>query len=202
MKSRHTSFDLLAHFDRPKTADESAIARVVGVERSEPPASSNEALVELPPIKKRGIRWVLKWAVALGVLAIAAAVLTEFAYLLGAEHKLSMAARAGVLEATLPRATYKSVTAAVERRLTSYPLIARQLQISLLQNGSPAPRLIQQSDGDRFTITLDAPNAAAVPGWLQRILPWRGDSRIQAQAERRMPSRKLAASNANHTAAE
>ena len=120
---------------------------------------ATERFIEVPRDTRRGIGWVLAWAGALAVLAIAAGVLTEFAYVLAAERTLSVAARAGAMEATLPRATYQSVTAAVDRRLNQYPLLAKQLQLSLLQNGTLVQSQFRQHDGDRFAITLSGPAA-------------------------------------------
>lgn len=171
MEQGQTSIELLAHFDRPTNA-------------VWPDA--------VPRIPIRGIRWVLQWAAALAVLTIAGSSFTEFAYLLAAEHKLALAARAGVLEATLPRASYESVTSAIERRLSNYPRLPQQLQLTLLQNNSPAPRQIRRHDGDQFSIRLAVPAAAIVPDWLRAVFFWRTDSRIEAHAERHIPGRKLA----------
>ena len=54
------------------------------------------------------------------------------------------------MEATLPRATYQSITAAVERRLASYPQLSGQLQLSVLQNGRPVGTQFRAGDGDRL----------------------------------------------------
>jgi hypothetical protein len=135
---------------------------------------------------------VLAWAGALAVITIATGVLTEFAYVLAAERTLSVAARAGAMEATLPRATYQSVTAAVDRRLIQYPLLAKQLHLSVLQNGAVVQSQLRQHEGDLFVITLSGPSCSAVPAWLRRLLFWRGESEIRAQAEQRLPGRKLA----------
>ncbi len=171
MEPGQTSFELLAHFDAATSGD------------------SPEIPARIPT---RGIRWVFQWAAALAVLTIAGSSLTEFAYLLAAEHKLAIAARAGVLEATLPRTSYDSVTSAVERRLSVYPYLARQLQLTLLQNGSPVPRQIRQNDGDRFSIRLAIPAGAIMPDWLRAVMFWRTDSQIEVHAERQVPGRKLA----------
>jgi len=111
---------------------------------------------------------------------------------LAAERTLSVAARAGAMEATLPRATYQSVTAAIDRRLIQYPLLAKQLHMSLVQNGALVQSQFHQHQGDLFAITLSGPGSSAVPEWLRTLLFWRGESAIQAHAERRLPGRKLA----------
>jgi hypothetical protein len=156
------------------------------------PEPATERFIEIPRDTRRGVCWVLAWAGTLAVLAIAAGVLTEFAYVLAAERTLLVAARAGAMEATLPRATYQSVTAVVDRRLNQYPSLAAQLHLSLLQNGTLVQSQFRQHDGDRFAITLSGPSNAAVPAWLSTLICWRGDSAIQAYAEQQMPGRKLA----------
>jgi hypothetical protein len=200
-----TSYDLLAHFDRPKTVDSPDFEWVDEVIPDEqpailrrqivPPEPSNETLaarrVEAPVGTQRGVQWVLQWAAALAVLAFAGSTLVEFAYLSVAEHKLSIAARAGVLEATLPRASYQSVALVVESHLTQYPRLARRLQLTLVQNGSPVARQIRPGDGDRLSIALSAPSSAVLPDWLRIIMFWRGESPIQAHAERQLPGRTL-----------
>ena len=113
MDSGQTSDDLLAHFDRPKTLEMPDFEWVEEVIPFEPAASAERSLrmrpivpprrfIEVPRDTRRGVGWVLAWAGALAVLAIAAGVLTEFAYVLAAERTLTVAARAGAMEATLP----------------------------------------------------------------------------------------------------
>jgi hypothetical protein len=96
------------------------------------------------------------------------------------------------MEATLPRATYQSVTAAVDRRLNQYPLLAKQLHLSLLQNGTLVQTQLRQHEGDRFAITLSGPSSSVVPDWLRTLMFWRGESEIRADAEQQLPGRKLA----------
>ena len=63
------------------------------------------------------------------------------------------------MEATLPRATYQSVTAAVDRRLNQYPMLATQMHLSLLQNGALVQSQFRQHDGDRFAVMLSGPSS-------------------------------------------
>jgi hypothetical protein len=202
MDSDRPSDDLLAHFDRPKTLDmpdfewvdevipfESGVVLVHGVGS---PEHATERFIEVPRDTRRGVGWVLAWAGAIAVFTIAAGILTEFAYVFAAERALSVAARAGAMEATLPRATYQSVTAAVDRRLRHYPLLAKQVRLALLQNGTLVQSQFRQHDGDHFAITLSGPDSAAVPDWLRPLTFWRADSAIQAYAEQQLPGRKLA----------
>jgi hypothetical protein len=188
MQSFQTSTDLLAHFDHPKTINSPDAKWVTGLERNDPPANFDN----WPVVAKRGIRWVFTWAAALAVVTFAGCVLAEFFCRMSAERKLTLAARAGVHEATLPRATYDSVTAAVERRLENHPQLARHLRLTLIHNGSPAPGQFRGADGDRYAIILTIPGNAAMPAWLQTLISWRGDSLIHAHAENRAPGRKLA----------
>ena len=52
------------------------------------PDRATERFIEVPRDTRRGVGWVLAWAGAIAVLAIAAGVLTEFAYVLAAERTL------------------------------------------------------------------------------------------------------------------
>jgi hypothetical protein len=174
MDAAHTSHDLISHFDGPESTAEPLVLR---------------------PLPTRGIRWVLQWAAALGVLVFAASVLTEFAYLAGAEHTLARAARAGLMEATLPRASYDTVKETSERRLDGYPDLSSRLQISLLQNSVPVARNLQLHDGDRLSIILTADTDAALPQWLKTIRFWRSSPQLQVHAERQMPTRHLIAAS-------
>lgn len=202
MDSQQTSDDLLAHFDQPKTLempDFEWVDEVIPFDRAAvssrdvtAPDHAADRFIEVPRDSRRGVCWVLAWAGSLAVLATAASVVTEFAYVLAAERTLSVAARAGAMEATLPRTTYQSVTAAIERRLNQYPLLAKQLHLNLLQNNTLVQSQFRQHDGDRFAITLSGPSNSAVPDWLRIIMFWRRESEIRAHAERQLPERKLA----------
>ena len=201
MDSRRTSNDLLAHFDRPKTLEmpdfewvEDAVSfdSVASVDHcSGATHTATERFIEIPRDTRRGIGWVLAWAGALAVLAISAGVLSEFAFVLTAERTLSIAARAGAMEATLPRATYQSVTAAIDRRLHQYPLLAKQLNLSLLQNGTPVQSQFRQHDGDHYAVVLSGPSTAAVPHWLRTLMFWHGESKIEVRGEHQSPGRRL-----------
>jgi hypothetical protein len=217
MESRQTSDDLLAHFDRPKALELPDFEWIDDVIPFDSAACAiqcagsfdcaTERFIEVPRDRRRGICWVLAWAGALAVLAIAAGVLIEFAYVLAAERTLLAAARAGAMEATLPRATYQSVTAAIDRRLQKYPSLAKQLRLSLLQNGTLVQSQFRQHDGDCFIVALSGPSSAAVPHWLRTML-WDGKSRIKARAEQQIRGRNLAYGTGSparklvHTAAE
>ena len=219
MGNDRSSHELLAHFDRPKVAelpdfewsedaepsDSGFIVdgrRVDGkvAATSAPPANWRESwLVDDSPEDRRrspeslhGATWVLKWAAAVAVIATSASVLAEFACRAAAEHALARAARAGAVEATLPRATYSSVVATVERRLADYPELLGHEQLTLLQNDSPVGHGLLLTDGDRFSIAISAPTSLMIPGWLRRLTIVNEDESIDARAESRLLGRKMA----------
>ncbi len=167
MDSADAEHDLLAHFDR---------------------SFAQETTRELPT---RGVGWVLKWAAALATLGIAAVVLVEFGYCLAAEHTLTRAARACVLEATLPRATHQSVERLLERRLTIYSLQSGRVQFCLQQNGAPVRGALRVHDGDRLSVALAVPTDVVLPDWLRRFIFWRDRGQITVRAERQMPKREF-----------
>jgi len=196
MDRRDSPDDLLSHFDRPKTLALPDFEWVDDLLSTAPPRE--ERVIAIEPAgdtadsmrhARRGIPWVLKWAAALAVLGVAGSVLLQFTRLLAAERRLWVAARAGVLEATLPRATPDTVTAVIDRRLAAYPLLS-QLRITLTQNDSPVGKLIRARDGDRFAVTLEAPLRAFMPRWLSAV-SYGSERRIQAHANRQMPGRTL-----------
>jgi hypothetical protein len=190
-----TSYELLSHFERPKTAvldDFEWVDATDSAANDDAPGAPDAGCVQVPaPRPTLGVRWVIQWAAGLVILAIAANVLVEFGYLLAAEHSLNLAARSGAVEATLPRATYQSITAAVERRLADYPHLQGRLQLTLLQNGKAAGQQFRASNGDRISITISAAPSSFVPGWLRTLTFWRDEAPIIARAEREVPGRKL-----------
>ena len=169
MDSSQPALELLAHFERP------------------------EARPFSPPhvTPTRGILWVVKWSAAFSVLFVTSVTLIQFAYCVAAEQTLSRAARDGVLEATLPRATHQSIADTVERRLTRDSIPTGSLRIAMQQNGVPVGRVYRPAEGDNLSITVSLPADAALPAWLQAINFWRGESQIDARAERQIPGRHL-----------
>ena len=139
----------------------------------------------------RGIRWVLKWFAALGVLCFAAGTLLEFFYVMAAERTLVRAARAGALEATLPRATLESITDTVHRRVASYPSLKSDLRVMVAKNDKPVLGPLQPRQGDRLSVTLAASTHAVLPAWLRTLRFWEYDKAIQLRIERVMPGRVL-----------
>jgi hypothetical protein len=189
-----TCLDFLDHFDRPKTADAVDFNSSESIAFDAPSIALDDAYAHASRhLPTRSAHWVLLWTAAIAVLLIALGGLTQFAYLIAAEHSLNVAARAGATEATLPRATYQSVKAAVERRLVNYPLLSGQLQVNLLQNGTPVGQKFRAGNGDRFSITISVPTSVAMPTWLRKFSPWHDESLINARAESDVPGRKLRA---------
>jgi hypothetical protein len=141
----------------------------------------------------RGVLWVLRWAAALAVLFFSCGVLTEFAYCLAAEHTIARAARAGALEATLPRATTKSIAQSVARRLTSYPGTCGQTRLVIEQNDKPTLGRLKLQPGDRISVHVGVPSTTVIPRWLGRLKFWHGNPRIEASAERTIPGRVILA---------
>jgi hypothetical protein len=138
-----------------------------------------------------GVAWVLQRAAALSVLYFSGCVLAEFAYCLAAEHTLARAVRAGALEATLPRATHRSVVAAVDRRLLNYRGVKHHAQLIVRQNGAPVRAKLQPKPGDRLTVSISTPARVVIPRWLQSLKFWdRGDV-IKVSAHRQVPGRVL-----------
>ncbi len=170
MDRDHTSYELLAHFEAGENAE------------------PNTAVESIARRHIRDVRWVLKWAVAIAILVVAAATLLEFGCLMAAERTLNFAARAGAMEATLPRATYRSVQAAVERRLSGYSQMHGQVQLTLLRDGQAVGQQLQAGDGVRFSIVVKAPASAALPAWLAKLTP---EQPLLARAERTVPGRQL-----------
>jgi hypothetical protein len=170
MDTRQASLHPLAHFDRP---------------------AAGVAEIHSRSHRARGILWVLKWACTAASLFYAATMLTEFAYSLSAEQLLVRAARAGVLEATLPRATLQSVEQSVKRLLADHVASPSELKIMLCNNRAWVTKKLQPRGGDHLSIALTMPAKALMPNWLRRLTSWRGDAKVEAHAARVMPGRQL-----------
>jgi hypothetical protein len=177
MDANQDSLQLLSHFD------------VIAADEAD--ASPEAAVDDATPT--RGVGWVLRWAAAVGVLFYATTVLVEFAYCVAAEQLLARAARAGALEATLPRATVRTIEQTVWRRLEGRELTRTDLKFALLQNGRWVVKRLRPSGGDQFVVSLTMPAQAVMPGWLRALTRWRGDVQINATAQRVMPGRELIA---------
>jgi hypothetical protein len=177
MDADQTSLQYLKHFDGLAGGDDVDLAAAATIETNDTP--------------RRGVGWVLQWAAALAVLCYATTVLAEFGYCVAAEQLLARAARAGALEAMLPRATVGSVEQSVWRRLAGHVASPSDLKFALLQNGMPMSKNLRPSGGDELIVTLAMPAQAVMPGWLRALTGWRGDTPIEARAARTMPGRKL-----------
>ena len=168
MDATNASLDLLAHFDGPVARDTASLAPT------------------------RGVGWVLQWFAAAVAMVVAGIALAQFGCCLAAELALARAARAGVLEATLPLATFQSVAQTVERRLASLPQRREnRFRLGLQQNGVPIRGAVQSREGDLFCVTLSVPARAILPRWLRTVCFWRSDWQIEVRAERRLPGRQI-----------
>lgn len=170
MDRSRTSLELLAHFDSPP------------IEHAESPPYV---------VAPRGVAWVVKWSAALGVLFFASCFLLQLAYCVAAERAVRQAALAGVLEATLPRATRETVVETIERRLLNKTTLAGRPQIAIQHNDAPIHRVFRFADNDRVSVTLSIPTDAVLPAWLNAVTFPCGIARIEARAERRIPGRQV-----------
>jgi hypothetical protein len=153
---------------------------------------ATQASCDLPTsIPIRGVGWVLRWAAAFGVLWFAGCVLTEFACCLAAERTLGRAARAGALEATLPRANYQSVVDTVTRRLANRVALSEKLALVVHRNGAAVGGALRTVGGDRIAVTLTVPARAVAPNWLSVLSLRTGESQIEVRAERQVPGRVI-----------
>ena len=195
MRSGQSSDNLLSHFDRPRVVtspdfdwDEAAI----GPSSFECPSLSSAPLPEpreditevAMPV--RDIGWVVKWAAAIAVFVTAGRYLVEFAGTIATEHALHQAAQAGVVEATLPRASRQSVLDTVERRLAKTSIDARQLNLTLLENDIPITGRIHPTQGDRISVVLSA-DVGSAWSWFNK----NGRAPLTVRSEREVPGRRL-----------
>ena len=102
------------------------------------------------------------------VLFFSCGVLAEFAYCLAAEHTVARAARAGALEATLPRATSKSIAESVTQRLAGYPQHQRTNAARDSAEWQAVLGRLNVQPGDRISVHVAVPGTAVLPRWLQR----------------------------------
>jgi hypothetical protein len=200
MRSRPTSDDLLAHFDRPKFLicpdfewDEAAIGPP-GFERrvhatydddTTKSVTTDDAFVEVPR-HVRDARWVLKWAAALAVFATTARVMFEFASDVSTEQALKQAAQAGLTEATLPRASRQSVAATVDRRLSAESIDPRNVNLILLENDIPITGRIHPLEGDRISVVLSA-SIGSTSSWFKK----NGRAPLTVRTDREVPGSHL-----------
>ncbi len=125
------------------------------------------------------------------MLTITASFLVELGYQLAAEQTLVRAARAGMLEATLPQATFESVRQTVARRFTNYSLQSGELQIALQLNGKLVLGPLQLREGDQLSLLVTLPNRSALPAWLSAISFNQNGKPLQAHVVRQLPDRHL-----------
>jgi hypothetical protein len=149
-------------------------------------------------VHMRGIGWVLRWAAAVAVLCFTGGLLAEFAYSLAAELTLARAARAGALEASLPRATLQSVYDTVERRLAERTSLAQHLTLAVQRNGAAVSGAVKTAGGDQMSVTLAVPVHAVLPRWLCPFSLRTSTSQIEVRAVRNVPGKELHPIRASH----
>jgi len=142
-------------------------------------------------IRTRGVAWVVRWVAVMGMLAWAAAQVVAFGYQLAAEQTLARAARAGALEATLPRATAASIADVIWTRLDDWAIPRREMQITLTQNGTPLHQQFHPRPGDRVAVTLRVASVSVLPAWLRNVSIAASGRHITAHAVRELPGRSL-----------
>jgi hypothetical protein len=139
----------------------------------------------------RGVRWVLEWAAALAVLAIVSVTLLDYGHELAAERALSRAAAAGLRAAMLPRATDETVAWAVRSQLAGDRGIALGTKLTFERNGALVSGLVRKTSGDRLSISLASPTAAALPSWLRALSPWKQHDTIAVRLDHRVGGQPL-----------
>jgi hypothetical protein len=198
MRSGQTSHELFAHFDHPKAVvcsdfdwDENAIGPA-GFESASGATDAVRTVDEtledsVQPLARRDTFWVLKWAAAATVFAVSAATLCEYGSTLAAEHALRQAAEAGIVEATLPRASRQTVLNAIERRLPQNSIDPRELNFTLLADGQPVTGRLKPREGDRLSIILSANISSPFSAWLNK----NGRAPLTVRTDREVPGRHL-----------
>jgi hypothetical protein len=141
----------------------------------------------------RGVKWVVEWAIALTAVSVAVIVLLHFGFRLAAERELVQAASAGLREAALPRATDRSVAAAISRQLGERSRLASGVQIGIARNGALARGAIQAAADDRLVVRLTVPNQLAAPAWLLAVSPWtpRGEQTVWVDSSQKQKNANL-----------
>lgn len=139
--------------------------------------------VELPV---RGVGWVLRWAVMLLVMSYSAVVLAAFSYHVWAEHALHHAARVGLREAALPRATSDSVESTIRQHLTVRHSRLRAASLQLTANGRRLSGPIRFNHGERLAVSLSVATTDFVPSWLTLLT---GESEVVVRDEQQVGPR-------------
>jgi hypothetical protein len=128
----------------------------------------------VPTEAVRGVGWVMRWAAAIAMLGVAGIVLLDFAYRVAGEQALVRAAKAGVRETAMPRATSRSVEQSICRALGELPPGCRSLRIVMTSGGKPWRGGRTADSAAAIVITLSLPVAEVIPDWLRVISPATG----------------------------
>lgn len=134
---------------------------------------SDEGATGLP---RRGVTWVLAWAASFAMVAAALVIMLRFAALVQAEAALAEAARAGVVEAGLPKATHRTVCRVTTEQLVRKGWPDAELVVVLTKNDRPFSGLCRAQPEDRFAVTVVMPAREALPRWLRLLGSWPADN--------------------------
>ena len=145
----------------------------------------NQVASELPT---RGVCWVLSRALAALALVLAGTQLFMFVLLLIAEQQLSIAATAGMREATLPRASLASVRKAIAGCL---PESLGAPQVVLLQNDAGPIGPLALSAGDYLQLWVAVPSRDVLPRWLPATVARLADPTVHVLVRHEVPRREF-----------
>ncbi len=128
--------------------------------------ANETTVVELPV---RGVAWVLGWTAVVVSLAASAMILVTFAYQLAVEQSLHRAAEAGLREASLPRASSRSVEFIIRQHLAERFSLDLAATVSLERSGVPMSGILRLRPGEQLSITLSVRADAVMPRWLTAL---------------------------------
>ena len=145
-----------------------------------------------------GLRW-------LAVLFFAAGILIQFACGIAAEHNWQLRHGPALSKPRFPAQLYQSVMATIERRVDRLSKLAKELHVSLEQNGSLVQQQFSQHDDDRFAISLWCRRVRSCPDGSECLRPAGriANTSVLKQNSGTKARRKIVSRNRNaHTAAE
>ncbi len=119
--------------------------------------------------------------VAAPVVVIAAIGLAQFFCLIAASEALGQAAKAGAREASLPKATFQSVSAAVERRLGGRSFVRAIDPVRVEVDGRAVYGVVRPQTGEEIVVTVSVASHRATPD----LLGYLGLSLFQPTLSRR-----------------
>jgi hypothetical protein len=102
---------------------------------------------------------IVRRGFAVGVVLVTVFVIVQAVSLVAAERQLAQAAKAGIREAALPKATLQSVTHTVQNHLNG-------ACVYLFHNGRQVQRRFRPASGDDVRVIVTIPAARLLPRWL------------------------------------